>query len=113
MSQKVAEAEEALYHDPTDPLVNWDVADIEQVLEAAGYKSVSVVPLLQEAPRQHSESHLTRWFGTQDEPGRYALQLKQFGLTKTELNRVERLYRGSFLNRPVPWLTTYLLIRSS
>ena len=110
---KVVAGEETLYQDPADPLVNWTAADIEEQLLSAGYKGVKIKRFSQEGPRQHGEAHLQRWFGSKQEPGRYASRLLAAGLDESELGRVQRLYRGTFLNRPVPWQTTYLLIRSS
>src|SRR5690606_3424808 len=41
LAQKVAQAEEAIYADESDPLVNWDVADVQTGLEAAGFTIAS------------------------------------------------------------------------
>ncbi|MCB0014518.1 MAG: hypothetical protein KDE34_21535, partial [Anaerolineales bacterium] len=112
LRERVAAGEESLYSDPADPLVNWTAADVEAALRAAGYSQIAIRPVQQASQRQHDEAHLARWFGTVEARGRYAEQLLAAGLAEKELAQVERLYRRAFLNRPVPWQTSYLLVKA-
>jgi putative ATPase len=111
LQQRVIEAEEQIYAFPDDPLVAWDVADLEDALEAAGFKEVVVEEQVQQAEMLVSKATLDRWFSTEAEGGRpsYAQHLLSplagKGITAGELALVQAVFRGQLENQTVPWRT--------
>lgn len=108
--KKVQAAEEAIYTDQKDPLVNWDESTIQAGLEAAGFATVAIYPVVDSQQRQITPSHLQRWFGQSvaGEDGRVSYQerLKQHGLKKKELAAVAQHYRQQLQDQTVAWKTT-------
>jgi putative ATPase len=106
LANKVKEAEEALYTDPVDPLVNWDVADLVALLEAAGFSGVERQVERQVEKRRITDSQLERWFGPGDgaaERGTYASKLFEAGLSGEEVQQVAALYRRKLPAEAVSW----------
>jgi putative ATPase len=62
LREKVVAAEEAIYTDAADPLVNWDAGDLGAALEAAGLVDVRVTVETQTEERRITGGHLERWF---------------------------------------------------
>jgi putative ATPase len=111
---KVEAAEEAIYADPDDPLVNWDAAELEADLQAvAEWQSVQVIVETQTEQRRITAAHLARWFGESEADGRrsYGQRLLDSGLTADERRAVETRYRRQLLEQTVDWGTAvaYLL----
>jgi putative ATPase len=113
LAGRVAEAEEAIYRQSDDPMVNWDEASLQQAFEAAGLAAqVSV-------ERKHSETQMTpallaRWFtpaGGGERPS-YVDRLRQ-RLDASECALVETAFRQQLTNRAVPWETTTAYLAAS
>ena len=62
LREKVVAAEEAIYADAADPLVNWDADDLRAALEGAGLMDVRVTVETQTEERRITGGHLERWF---------------------------------------------------
>ena len=109
LREKVRGAEEGIYADDADPLVNWDETVLEQGVQTAGMKRVHLkletVPEL----RFISAAQLDRWF-TPDKSvharGGFAQRLQESGLTNKEIKRAELLFRRSLLEKQVSWHVT-------
>ena len=110
----VREAEEAIYADVADPMVNWDVDDLRAMLANAGLREISV-----EAAEQTTEVHVTpallaRWFepapvGERPSYGqRLAVQLGQ-----ERAARVRELYERVLTGQTIQWtsVTAYVSAR--
>jgi putative ATPase len=108
LAAKVRAVEEAIYHDPADPLVNWDERDLEESLRAGGFTAVRVVVEKQVEERRITAVHLGRWFGEGEEAGRlcYGERLVGGGLTAKEVERVKGEYGRQLLDQTVNWRTT-------
>ncbi len=107
-------AEEAIYHDKSDPLVNWDERDIEAVLTAVGFTHIHMQLETETNQRQITEAHLTRWFGEgEGERMGYGRRLQAGGLAKKEITQVEIIYRQQLLGRVVDWGTAVLFLVAS
>jgi putative ATPase len=106
LREKVTAAEEAIYHDEADPLVNWDEKDIQIALTAAGFSEVRIYLEKETSQREITEAHLDRWFGEDEvEKASYGRRLQTAGLTKKQLEQVAALYRKQLLARVVDWET--------
>ncbi len=103
---RVVEAEEAIYGQADDPLVNWDEASLQQAFEAAGL-AVQVSVEREHSQVQVTPAMLARWFtpaGSSERPS-YVDRLRQ-RLDAAECALVETAFRQQLANRAVPWETT-------
>ncbi|MFZ2360997.1 MAG: AAA family ATPase, partial [Anaerolineae bacterium] len=106
LAQQVVEAEEAIYRQADDPLVNWDEESLRQAFEAAGL-AVQVSVERERSETQVTPALLARWFtpaGAGERPS-YIDRLRQ-RLDAQECVQVEALFRQQLANRAVPWETT-------
>jgi putative ATPase len=112
LANKVRKAEEGIYHDEDDPLVNWDTADLEAAIRAAGLNVVHIQVEKQGEERPITPTHLERWFSEAGSSGRptYGQRLAAAGLTADKVEQVAALYRRQLLDRTVPWHTTLLYL---
>jgi putative ATPase len=105
-------AEEMMYQTPTDPLVNWDVPDLEAALVAVGFTLVSALQCdTQVEERRITVAHLERWLTVSRDRQRpsYASRLLT-QLTEAELQQVEVCMRRQLLDHIVPWQTRLVYI---
>lgn len=111
LAAKVEKAEEAIYHDPDDPLVNWEAADLAASLEEAGFSSVELRLEKQTARQRIGPDQLARWFGESGD-GRpsYGERLQEGGIRPKDIERVEALYRRQLLEQVVDWETNVALV---
>ncbi|CAN5831376.1 AAA family ATPase [soil metagenome] len=100
--ERMIQAEEAIYQDANDPLVNWDADALVKWVEAAGFV---VTPKIEE---EHNEIQVTpgvleRWFApsTTNRPS-YADRLAK-QLTAPEVASVRLLFEQQLLNQVVTW----------
>ncbi len=111
LQQRVIEAEEQIYANPDDPLVNWDVKDLQSALVTAGFEEVVVEEQVQEAEMIVSKATLERWFATEPQSERlsYAQHLLHpigyNGITGDELALVQAVFEGQLANQTIPWRT--------
>ena len=105
LRDKVIAAEEAIYSDTIDPLVNWDERDLTAALEAAGLSDVRMTVEDQTEERLITAAPLDRWFGASAADGRpsYRERLVVGELTEGETAKVEKLFRGQLLDQAVQW----------
>jgi putative ATPase len=106
LAKRVGEAEEAIYRQADDPMVNWNEQSLQLACEAAGL--VAQVS----AERERSEVHVTpallaRWFtpASDGERPSYVDRLRQ-RLDAAQCAQVEAVFRQQLSNRAVPWETT-------
>jgi putative ATPase len=106
LRRRLVEAEEAIYGDPDDPLVNWTAAELESALEVAGYRDIVLEEEVQEGEMLISSSGLDHWFGLDPDHVRpsYANRLLRY-LSAKELKEVEGLFRRQLTGQAVPWLS--------
>jgi putative ATPase len=105
-------AEETMYQTPTDPLVNWDVPDLEAALVAVGFTLVSALQCdTQVEERCITAAHLERWLTESIDRQRpsYASRLLT-QLTAAELQQVAGCMRRQLLDHIVPWQTRLVYI---
>jgi putative ATPase len=117
LAARVQAAEEAMYHNADDPLVNWDLPELEAALQAAGFQVQDQDQLrydTQEAERHITAAYLSRWFSVSAAAARpsYASRLRTH-LSPEELPRVEACFRRQLLEQIVPWRTTLVYVAAS
>ncbi len=113
LREKVVVAEETIYHDETDPLVNWDERDLETAVREAGLSSVRIVVERQSAQRQITSAHVQRWFSEKGERLSYKERLLADRMTVPEVEKVEQLYSRQLVNQMVGWKTAVGLVTAS
>jgi putative ATPase len=109
-------AEEMMYQTPTDPLVNWDVPDLEAALMAVGFTLVAALQSdTQVEERRITAAHLERWLSVarddRQRPSYASCLLTQ--LTAVELQQVEACMRRQLLDHIVPWQTPLVYITAA
>ena len=101
----VVEAEEAIYRQPGDPMVNWDETSLRRAFEDAGL--VTQVSVERERSEvQVTPAMLARWFtpsGAGERPS-YVDHLRQ-RLDAHQCAQVEAAFRQQLANRAVQWET--------
>ncbi len=109
LAGKVRVAEEGIYTDETDPLVNWDERDLESAMRASGLAHIQVQIEQQPGTRRITGRHLSRWFEedkVEDDRPSYGQRLLNAGLTQAELEQVSTLYRRQLVDQMVSWSGT-------
>jgi putative ATPase len=116
VAERLRAAEEAIYDDAGDALVNWGAGDLAALFSDAGFTVVW------ETEDEHTDVRVTaglldRWFadeGSGGDSGRpsYARRLSA-QLSSDEIARVEETFRRQLLNQVVDWRsrTVYLVGR--
>ncbi|MEB3830988.1 AAA family ATPase [Phormidium sp. CCY1219] len=106
---RLVAAEEAIYEDKSDPMVNWQAEDLQAAFQQAGFR----VELYQERSLVQmavTPTVLDRWF-TPATRGRssYVTRLAQM-LSPAEVRTVEAAFRRELGNGTVPWETAIAFV---
>ncbi|OGV69094.1 MAG: AAA family ATPase [Lentisphaerae bacterium RIFOXYB12_FULL_65_16] len=107
LRERLLEAEETIYHDALDAMVNWDERDLVRWAQAVGLERCTVTLRQQALQQTVTQRLLDRWFGSGSERARpsYAQRLAQ-RLSPDEVEKVRHFYTGALLGRTVPWQST-------
>jgi putative ATPase len=113
LSERLAMAEEEIYANPVDPMVNWDVEDLRLALTAVG---VNVKITVEHYPTQLyvSPDFLNRWFSASAADSKrpaYVEHLSRY-LSAPEISLVRALFERSLSNRTVDWSTTVAFLKA-
>jgi putative ATPase len=114
LAGRVREAEEAIYADPDDPLVNWSEDDLRTAFLAANLTEVTVESVETVAEARISPAMLDRWFSPAPDGERLSYVQRLASLLKPdEIAAVEALYRRKLTGAAVPWraVTAYVVAR--
>jgi putative ATPase len=104
LRQRVIEAEEQIYAESGDSLVNWEASDLKSALGAAGFEGIAVEERVQEFETAISAITLDHWFTTDMRGDRlsYAGHLLR-RVTKEEIAQVRALFDRHLANQTVTW----------
>jgi putative ATPase len=105
----VATAEEAVYGNVHDPLVNWDEETLAAELAATGFVAVRLERTAFTRQQRISSAELDRWFAA-DTPGSYASRLRAAGLAEEELRQFRTALTAALAGKTVPWPTTTVFL---
>lgn len=113
---KVKMAEEAIYNDLNDDLVNWNEGMVQTGVAEAGFTQIDVTLLRLQQEQRIDSAQIDRWFSTKtSDNGRlsYGQRLREEGLHKKEVTAVATLYRKQLLNQTVAWqrMTAIIIAR--
>ena len=102
VTARLMQAEEAIYTDPTDTMVNWDVADLVAWTEQAGL-TVAQQTEADASQMQISAAVLQRWFAPATGARLSYGQRLATTLQPSEIALVQKLFERQLLNQTVVW----------
>ncbi|HEY9654531.1 MAG TPA: AAA family ATPase, partial [Crinalium sp.] len=107
--QKLVKAEEAIYTQPDDPMVNWDAPDLQVMFEAAGFiVALQVEPLSTEM--LITAALVDRWFAANSVQSTYVTHLSHH-LSQAELTKVRSAFTR-LVNQTVKWRSTIAFVQA-
>lgn len=102
--KRLVSAEEEIYQNPTNSMVNWDENDVLALLQSQNLR-VKLHLEHTQTELQITPSLLDRWFNTGQERPSYADQLSE-SLSSTELSTVRDIFIKTLKNKAVMWAGT-------
>jgi putative ATPase len=107
--QKLVKAEEAIYTQPDDPMVNWDVLDLQTMFETAGFTvELQVEPF--STDMLITAALVDRWFAATHTQLTYAAHLAR-QLSQAETTKVHTTF-NRLVNQTVKWKSAITLIHA-
>jgi putative ATPase len=111
---RVIEAEEGIYGETSDPLVNWTAGDLQRDLEAAGFETVAVQEEDEESEALINPAAIEGWFAEDPDRERPSYAQHLLGrITAEELAEVQVLFQRQLAGQSVPWRTQIAFIAGS
>ncbi len=114
--ERIVAAEETIYTNPADPMVNWQAVDLETLLVEAGLAGVEQIEETLTAQLRIGSGQIERWFAPATESGRptFAQHLLQpvqgDGLTPAVLDQLKDIFTTQLQNRVVAWQSTLVYV---
>jgi putative ATPase len=105
--RKLAKAEEMIYTDPANPLVNWSAEDFCGLVEDAGFKILNRDTQRFTDSRTIRSEDIERWFAPQS--GSYATQASAM-LSSAEIERLRKICTDQLTGRELDWQYTVLFL---
>ncbi len=119
----VVAAEEAIYANPNDSMVNWDEHTLQKVFSGAGLTKLGLTKLgltkfgltklevfieSNNADWRIGVNQLERWFNLEAQGKRltFAQHLLNHGLQTTELKEIKTRFQQQLVNQVIPWRST-------
>ncbi|MEE8590834.1 MAG: AAA family ATPase [Spirochaetia bacterium] len=111
---KLGQAENEIYTDPENPLLNWNPEDFCSLVESAGFRVLRSESRRMADNRTIRTEDIERWLvppkGKQSQhPGSYASQASQV-LSSAELKRLRQICLDQLSGREVDWQSTVLFV---
>ena len=111
LAQKLQDAEEAIYADPHDPMVNWDAETLAGLFRAAGF-SAAVETIAFETRVRITDALLARWFAPAGDARPSYRQRLAARLSDAELTQIETLFRDQLRGQRLPWQTSVMILKA-
>lgn len=112
VTARLIQAEEAIYSDPADPMVNWDTAELVSWAQQAGL-TVEQQSEPDPSQMQISAALLQRWFApTAGDRPSYGQRLAAT-LQPAEIAGVQKLFERQLLNQTVTWVGRVVYLRGT
>lgn len=105
------QAEEQIYADPEQPMLNWTVDELLESLRALGLEAQAQVQE-QSARRRITAAQVERWFQHRDQQPCYAQRLLQHGLDAAQVATVQALMRRHLQDEIVPWGSAVVFLQA-
>jgi putative ATPase len=119
LAGRVIAAEERIYSNTTDPMVNWDEHDLLQIFQEAGFSQAETIAETSASEQRIGPNQIERWFSLTPTAGRptFAQHLLSAGsdrdIAVSELTEVKKIFQSQLAEKVVPWHSTvvYLVAR--
>ena len=110
--ERVIAAEEAIYADPGDPMVNWDGADLQQAFEQADFSQVELKVETINSERHIETAQIQRWFDLESAGRRATLaqHLARQGIVPAELANLRQIFEQQLMEQVIPWQSTIVYL---
>ncbi len=108
LRDRVLRAEEEIYEDGSNPRVSWDVEDLNNALEVAGFASVEHRVERLVIPRRINLHHLGNWFSPGGDKHPTFAKLLRRHVEADELAQIKKLFELQLAHKDVNWSTTYI-----
>jgi len=111
--ERIIAAEEAIYSNQNDPMVNWDGHDLQQIFEAVGLSKPEIITETTASEWRIGSQQLERWFSLESSSARPSFAqhlLKKDGLTTSELDKLKTIFQQQLAQKIVPWQSTVAFI---
>jgi len=110
LRERLVLAEEAIYAEGGNPLVNWDAEELAALFRAGGFSQVQARVEVLQSRRRLTPQQLAHWFNPGGETHHtYAHHLRRL-LSEEEVHEVRRAYERELANRNVDWSSTQLVL---
>ncbi|MEA3408179.1 MAG: AAA family ATPase [Chloroflexota bacterium] len=107
------EAEEQIYTDRKDPMVNWDSQDLRAAFEEAGFQEIEVTQERIETERLITNEHIDRWFDATAEGRPSYIQHLRRHLPENTIAEIKSLFQEQLAGRTCPWHSTIAFVRAT
>ncbi|MFK7801857.1 MAG: AAA family ATPase [Anaerolineae bacterium] len=105
LRSKVRAAEEQIYSRPDNPMINWELETINDLVDQAGFKRLhtELVPI--SGKRTLNRDQVKSWFlpSKDSSSPTYIDYLNEAGLTENEISQVRNDYRQALVGKPIDW----------
>jgi putative ATPase len=109
-SQRLFEAEEAIYSSKTNPLMNWDETSLADACKTVGFEKVESSIVTYTETRVIRAGDLAGWMSLDADSGlTYGKQLKE-KVSEQEYAHVVRIFEDRLVGKHVDWITTVVFI---
>ncbi|MBF2005721.1 MAG: AAA family ATPase [Chlorogloeopsis fritschii C42_A2020_084] len=109
--ERLVTAEEAIYTEPKDPMLNWDADDLRKAFESADL--VVEVTLEQSSTQMHiTSTFLNRLFTSGTTRPSYAERLAE-NLEAEEVRAVQEIFTQNLLNQTVIWESAIAFVKAT
>lgn len=116
LAGRVAAAEEAIYSNPNDPMVNWNSKDLEQLFQQAGLTNTKLMVETTTSEWRIGRQQIERWFNLESQHARltFAQHLQNAAISASEIEQIKTIFQQQLTEAVVLWhsTTAYLQINS-
>ncbi len=106
LKKALRNAEDAIYSDRHDAMVNWDILDLHQYFEQANFEVITTVEV-SESRSFVSQALFDRWFSPSPDPSAPSYRDRlALTLNSDEIAIIEASFRRHLLNQTMNWKTT-------
>lgn len=110
--ERLVMAEENIYADPSDSMVNWDVEDLQKAFLSIGL-TVEIFPEHLQTNLHITPSLLERWFITSNSSRPTLAERLAQTLSQKEVGKIQELFTHYLLHKTLLWSTTVVFVKAS
>ena len=109
LKKNLLAAEEQIYSNPANHLVNWNERDIVSACEAAGFQKNTCNKKIFQEKRLIKKEDILRWFEPSSDSAGYGRILKKL-LNESDFSNITKFFLRNLADREVPWRSTVLFL---